>query len=145
MMLHFAFVATTVFITGQCFGCCRTELAQCQGLLFFLSAPSQPVELGVSKKLGGHTAPTAGLGYLQGCPPPYHVMLSYKNWGRGRRKGVFGFILTLSWPRCSPASALPSLFPVVLGCGCMGGVSILGCSAAGQTGSTHSNHLQFSL
>ena len=40
-VLHFRFVAKTVLITQQCFGCCWTVLAHCQHALFFPLCPQQ--------------------------------------------------------------------------------------------------------
>ena len=73
-LLCFRFVTETVLVTHQCFSCCWTVLAQCQGLLF-LAWP-----LLCSKAEG---APEVGRGYNWDSWPeltmmPYSIMLSNK-------------------------------------------------------------------
>jgi len=83
VVLSFAFAATAVLTTHQCFGFCQAVLAQHQGCLSRPLLLPKANRVGMGKRLGGDRDRTADPNRPKGYPIPYDVTLSNKSKEKG--------------------------------------------------------------
>lgn len=91
IVLSFAFLTKTMFITHQWFSYFWTVLAHYEDLLCFSLGPTES-RLRASKKLGRDVAWTADPNGRKGYPIQYNLALSNKSWGKGEgRRHAHGY------------------------------------------------------